>query len=85
MKNRKYSIFDRKGNIINTEFPVRTICEMHRQMAYTITELDLSEEDKIKLLDQLDEAYDAGKRMGLKLKEYYQQTKKRWYEDFYNE
>jgi len=83
----KYTIFNKDGSIINKEFPIRTICEIHRQMAHNIMELDIEPHKKKELLNQLDEAYDAGKRMGLKLKKYYKvyNKNKKWYEEFYDE
>jgi hypothetical protein len=89
-KPRKYSIFTKTGEITTQTFPVRTICEVHRQLALAIEATLVDPAAKRKLLDMVDEAYDMGKRMSDKLKSNHEQAQKpgRWWEadgGFYKE
>jgi hypothetical protein len=86
-ENRKYTIFDGNGRVTTKIWPVRTICESHRQLARIIEGADMDEGLRADLLDRVDEVYDMGKRMGDKLQGYYEKdgSSGHWDNGFYQE
>jgi len=48
----------------------RSICEVHRQIYDAVNDAAISDEEKEKIVDLLEEAYTYGKKMDLKLQQY---------------
>lgn len=74
---RRYSIFESGKDGVRPNKPgsSRTICDVHLRLANVIDSgyLSLKPEDRVALLEYVDEIYDMGKRMGEKLRDYHRE------------
>lgn len=74
-QKRKFTIFSSKtktGIRANKEGSKRTICDVNLRLANIIASIDnIKEDDRRELLEYVDELYDMGKRMGIKLRDYH--------------
>lgn len=66
MTGRKHSMFKSDGSLVQVEGKL-SICNIHLTIARRLVERGHRDKD---MLDLLDIAYDMGKRMNTKLKEY---------------
>lgn len=74
MVEKKYSVKDP----VVSKF--RTICEVHRELYEKIIGSNLNKEEKNKMVNLLEEAYEMGKKMNNKLRQYKFNYDDAWWE-----
>jgi hypothetical protein len=82
---KKYTMFKNGAIHANEEDGWDTICHQHRLLGKRINKLNIDENEKASLLDNVDVLYDMGKRMADRLKSYHDEAgrpgNKKWWTD----